>query len=440
MSLFERLGVLFSAELGQTRDPRELVPGQPEQITEAAATLAGNATQMGEIGDGLRQVRTPGWSGTASDAFWDRFTAEPVRWQVGHDAMNAAADALTRHAEVLRWAQTRAQEAIDLWEQGDAATEQARSGYTAAAEQNAALGAPPPAFEDPGEPLRSQARQLLAYAREQVDISGSQTATVLDRHAGRGDDSPGWLANVATAAAQILDDDDDDDDDSPGEIEISDDGVKWVVIDAEGDRNLWEKTFESDERHIGPLELEGEAEVNVGGIYGSVEAAFGSDGLSGDVEGKAYLFDARAEGELEVGEVEATGSVEAFAGVEGKAGLAVGPEGVRAEAGGVVGVKAVAEGAVDLGDGTTASAHAGAVAGLAAEAGFNIGRNDDGGYGFGGHLALAAGLGFDIGWQITVNPRDVTETISEAADTVGDIASSAGDLVESGWDAATGWW
>lgn len=437
MSLFERLGVLFSAELGQTQDPRELVPGQPEQMTEAAAMLAGNATQMGEIGEGLRQVRIPGWSGTASDAFWETFAAEPVRWQIGHDAMNAAADALTRHAEVLRWAQTRAQEAIDLWEQGETATEQAHGEYTAAAAQNAALGAPPRAFEDPGEPLRSQARQLLAYAREQVDISGSQTATVLDRHAGRGDDSPGWLANVATAAAQILD----DDDDPPGEIEISEDGVKWVIIDAEGDRNLWEKQFETKDKQFGPVKLAGEAEVRVGGVQGQTEVSLSTEsGVVAGAGASAYLLDAKAEGVAQFAGVEGAGGLATFVGAGAEAGTALSRDGVAANAGFFAGGKATGDVKVDLGDGTTASANAGAVAGVGAEASFNVGRNEAGGWGFGGHFLIAAGLGIEAGWQITINPRDVTETVSEAADTVGDIASSAGDLVQSGWDAATGWW
>lgn len=442
MSLFDRLGELFGAQLGQTRDARELIPGRPELVSEAATMLAVQASQMGEIGDGLRRIRTPRWSGAASDAFWEQFPAEPVRWQVGNDAMAAAADALTRHAEVLSRAQGRAQEAIDLWDEGEAASDRARSEYAAAAAQPEVLAGltPLPQFQDPGEPLRMQAQQLLAYAREQVDVSGAQTAELLASHSGRGDDSPGWLVNVAAAADTIRDDDDDDDDDSPGEIEISDDGAKWVLVDKEGEGNLWEKKFESGERHLGPLEVEGEAEAKVVGVSGEAEVAFSGEGIEAKAEGKAYLLDARAEGEAELGGVEATGGLSAFVGGEADVGASVNRNGASANAGAFVGGKASADVAADFGDGTTASANAGVAVGVGAEASFNIGRNEEGGFGVGGNFLLAAGLGVEAGWQVTVNPRHVTETVSEAADTVGDIASSAGDLVESGWEAATGWW
>lgn len=152
------------AELGQTKDPKELIPGNPEAVNNVADTLSKRGEVLESIAHGLGRVETPGWTGDASTAFWDNFSGEKPKWLKGSDAMSAASKALTGHASVLTWAQSQAQDAIDVWERGEASTKKAVDEYNTAldtARVQAAAGHPatdPPTFSDPGEKLRQQAR------------------------------------------------------------------------------------------------------------------------------------------------------------------------------------------------------------------------------------------------------------------------------------------
>jgi hypothetical protein len=49
------------AELGQTDDPRALIPGAPDAIAANAVALRQRAADAGDAGDGLR---SPRWAST----------------------------------------------------------------------------------------------------------------------------------------------------------------------------------------------------------------------------------------------------------------------------------------------------------------------------------------------------------------------------------------
>src|SRR5690606_19191977 len=146
--------------------------------------------QLEAVGRDLGRVDVAGWTGAASNRFMARLASERPRWLLGSDAMAAASAELERYAEVLAWAQGQAGEAIELWERGEAVTEQARAEHNrlvAAAQEaastvtsvvNRVLPVDIPQFFDPGAELRAQAEQLLEHARQELDQAGAQAANV----------------------------------------------------------------------------------------------------------------------------------------------------------------------------------------------------------------------------------------------------------------------
>ncbi|PRX49203.1 hypothetical protein B0I33_103236 [Prauserella shujinwangii] len=191
------------AELGETEDPAALVEGKPEAIEENARVLRARADRATRAGEGLKSIDTGAWSGEAANAFRDAFDYEPVKWIKAGDALTAAADALDGYAATLRWAQGQAAEAIRLWNEGNAATQQAKQQHEAAVAQataqnkaNAAAGNPtclsPGPFVDPGEATRQAAREVLNRARQQLTSAGDQAVAILDTEADTAPENKSW--------------------------------------------------------------------------------------------------------------------------------------------------------------------------------------------------------------------------------------------------------
>lgn len=190
------------AELGQTQDPAALIPGNPEAIEENARVLQARAGEAGGAADGLKAIDTGAWQGPAATAFHDKFSYEPGKWYAAADSLQAASGALNDYAGTLRWAQAQAAEAVSLWTQGQAATQQAKASYDQAAAQAQANNQPPPVFTDPGETQRQAARDALNRARAQLADSGNITAQTLRDRAGQAPQKSGWLDDVGDTLAQ----------------------------------------------------------------------------------------------------------------------------------------------------------------------------------------------------------------------------------------------
>ncbi|WIX76659.1 hypothetical protein QRX50_35150 [Amycolatopsis carbonis] len=190
------------AELGETQDPAALIPGKPEAIEENARVLQARAGEAGNAADGLKAIDTGAWQGPAASAFHDKFSYEPGKWYAAADSLQAASGALNDHASTLRWAQAQAAEAISLWNQGQATTQQAKASHDHAAAQAAANNQPPPPFTDPGESQRQAAREKLNRARAQLTDSGNITAQTLRDRAGQAPQKSSWLDDVGDTLAQ----------------------------------------------------------------------------------------------------------------------------------------------------------------------------------------------------------------------------------------------
>lgn len=166
------------AELGETADPKALVPGDPDSIVENARVLRGRAQAATRTGEGLKRIDTGAWRGPAADAFHNKFSYEPVKWLQAGDSLNTGATVLEDYAQTLRWAQGQACEAIRQWEQGqnDTATEASRQA----------------------------ARDTLNRARQQLIDAGDGTAAALRSESETAPQERDWLDNVGDFVGDVV--------------------------------------------------------------------------------------------------------------------------------------------------------------------------------------------------------------------------------------------
>ena len=157
----------MSAELGATDDPRALVPGDPAAVAADARALADRSASVARTGEALRRIGTGAWTGPASDAWREHHDEDAVRWFQGADSLDAAARALSGHADALVRAQSEAARAVEVWRAGEAAT--------ADVQRQVAAGAIAPPV-DPGDEPRRSATEILAAARAELQRSGDQVA------------------------------------------------------------------------------------------------------------------------------------------------------------------------------------------------------------------------------------------------------------------------
>lgn len=187
------------AELGQTRDPKQLIPGDSGAIDDNEVAIRGRGHAMENAGNGLSRIDGGAWIGAAGDAFRDAFSYEPGRWFEAGDAFEATATELSSYAGTLRWAQGQAAEAIRLWDQGQTATQQAKDAHdraVAQAQARSRAGEPAvaPPFSDPGEATRQAARDTLNGARQQLTAAGDRAAGVIRAEGDKAPEQSGWDA------------------------------------------------------------------------------------------------------------------------------------------------------------------------------------------------------------------------------------------------------
>ena len=204
-------------ELGETRDPRALIPGQPDAIDRNVVAIRGRGDALAEAGTGLAAVDAHAWQGEAGDRFREHFSYEPPRWLRAADAFEATARALDGYSGTLRWAQGQAAEAIRLWDEGEEATRQARAAHDrsiadaeAQNRANAAAGVPTVVtvapFTDPGEQKRQAAQQILGTARQQAREAADWAAGVIRAQGDDAPEEPGWLESSVDAVGGFLGD------------------------------------------------------------------------------------------------------------------------------------------------------------------------------------------------------------------------------------------
>ncbi|MBL1079800.1 RHS repeat protein [Nocardia sp. 2] len=171
-------GEVRERELGESRDPTELIRGEPSAIRDVAGKLRNLATSIESTGSALRTINVADWTGEAATAFHSEFEKQPQLWFTAADAMTNCAATLD---DWWYWAvvaaQAKAQNAIDKWDEADRAEQ--------------AFNALPDEFKRKltraDDTLRDEARTILSEARDQRD---SAAAGVVAAIAGYTDAAP----------------------------------------------------------------------------------------------------------------------------------------------------------------------------------------------------------------------------------------------------------
>lgn len=422
------------AELGQTGDPRALVPGSPEMIEADADSLTKNGQRAEQVGQGLKRVTVSSWTGEASTRFAESFGQQPPKWFTVSDSIHQAACALTGYARTLRWAQSEAGAAAQLWAHGAQVTAQAQARYRASVA--AAQGNQIAPFTDPGEQLRKQAREQLTRARQQLAAEGAQTVGVIggqpfDSVGKRVPGAMGRLVDGVTGGWTTS---------STVTTGLPDAGVKAPTV-GQGGKLAEIKAYAqlgqvgwAGDLHNGSFDLRGKIGLDVGAAA-SASASADKNSVQAKVAVSAGA-NVAAEAHANVGDVGVYGRASGFAGMDASAGAKLGTAGVNVNAGAFAGIKGkVAYGfeVAGISIGATAEGQLGA----GAEAKYGFEKDDDGKFHLEGEAGAALGAGGKGGVEITVDPDKVAQSARDAADAIGrgaraveETASDVGQAVE----------
>lgn len=392
-------------EIGLAARGSELIEGDPGKLDHYADKLAHWATALENIGDGMGAVRVPGWTGKASDAFWDEFSGQKTRWLHASDSLSSTATTLRDYAGVLRWAQSQASEAIELSRAGD--------------EQGA--------------------YEMLSSARSHLAHEGDTAAKKFKEQGGGADNAPDWLywaeqdaeSETGKTSRTVREHERrTSDNDTPeqrerkrrrwGDPEGAKDEkhhVEVKIASASGEAKVWGAEAKGRDHALGG-DVSGKAGVSTLGVEGSASAGAAGGNLTASAEGKAYLGKASAEGKYEAGLFETSGKVDAVAGADANAKASIGKDGAHLGGEAFAGAKATAEGhasVAGIGVGGTAEGWAGA----GATANADIGQKD-GKWVIGAEVGVGLGLGGKVGGSVEIDPSQVSDAVGDAADAVGD--------------------
>ncbi|MBA2809394.1 hypothetical protein E0500_018820 [Streptomyces sp. KM273126] len=432
----------MAAALGETTDPKELIPGDVEKLGELTTALTNWSDKFDGIGDGLQGLRIPGWTGKASDAFWPTLSTEKTNWYLASDAMSGAAKAVTSYSSMLSWAQQQAATAIAQWESGQ----------------------------------RDSAEEVLKTARQQLQHESEALAKKLDNLAGGSSDSPSWLAEARdwVDAKQWADEHgvgkttqthwkwenerwrprgedgqwrtdkewgkdengnwyirdkapgpEDGDPADPATGKKADVNIK--LAEWSGKASAWSAGTPPGETTVGGATLKGTAGVSALGVDGSATASVTNGRVQAGVSGSAYLAQASANGSVQYGIAGAQAEAKAFAGAEASANLSAGKDGLHAGAEAFAGAKATGSVSADVG-GVGAGVGGEAWAGAGASASADLGMKD-GKFTIGGEAGIGLGIGGKVSVDITIDPGKMIDSAGDAADAVGDA-----------WDSTVGSW
>jgi RHS repeat-associated protein len=183
-------------ELGETDDPKQIVHGEPEDVTAAATHLTAFADGFSTAGGALQKISVSEWTGEAASAFHATYDKHPALWTDAATACTDASSALDGYVNTLTWAQGQAKEAIALYDEGMKASKQAADDYNKAVDDyNDAASTyndklrdggdagtkptPPGPFKDPGTAKIERARTMVDEARKQRDTAADEAAQAI---------------------------------------------------------------------------------------------------------------------------------------------------------------------------------------------------------------------------------------------------------------------
>lgn len=198
-------------ELGESEDPKDLVHGEVERISELSTRLSTFSGHMADAGSGLAGISAGTWDGSASDGFDARLRAQPPKWDAASSACSSASTAVSDFASAVTRAQDRAQVAIDTWKQAERDSRDAVTAYNARVDDyNAKRHLPeaerperPGSFVDPGDAGRARAREILDDARRNRDEAGETAASTVRAATSEAPEEPEFTEELAGGLSDL---------------------------------------------------------------------------------------------------------------------------------------------------------------------------------------------------------------------------------------------
>ncbi|MGW1917408.1 putative T7SS-secreted protein [Streptomyces sp. NPDC002076] len=431
----------MASELGSTSDPKDLIPGDPGKLHDLATTLNGWSKKFEKIGDSLRDLKIPGWTGQASDAFWPTLGKEKTNWYLAADAMSGAAKQISSYSSTLGWAQGQASAAIKQWSSGDHAA--AETTLKAAQKQlKPEVEALTKKLDDlAGGTAHSPA--WLKEARQQVDdwkwlqdhsvgrTSQNRWNWETEHWAPKGDgehrtekvwgkdENGNWFVRDKPADTG----EDGEERATPGKKT----NTNIKLAEWSGGANAWSTGDDWETSFLGDGKIKGSMGFAALGVDGSAGASVTNGRLQAGVSASAYLAQVSSSGNAEYGMAAVQGEAKAYAGADASATVGVGKDGLHAGAEAFAGAKATGSLSADVG-GVGAGASGEAWAGVGASADADLGMKD-GKFTIGGELGVGLGVGGKLSCDVTVDPHKMVDSVGDAADWVGDT-----------WDDSVGSW
>ncbi|TYQ14288.1 UNVERIFIED_ORG: RHS repeat-associated protein [Gordonia westfalica J30] len=196
-------------ELQRSKDPKELVLGDPGGIRDLAAKFTGFAGNFTSAGEGIRGISAGNWTGDGAAGFQDATASQVPRWFAAADAASKAAAALSSWAGVVEFAQQKAAEAVRVWEEG----ERKRDEWVKAADkyneelddyQNDRRDTPPVhPGPDPWPGYRAEAERILKVGRDHRNSAAPGTKSELSGAANMAPPMPSAFEQAQMTARDV---------------------------------------------------------------------------------------------------------------------------------------------------------------------------------------------------------------------------------------------
>lgn len=409
-------------QLGQTQDPQELVPGDPEAVTAVATQFKDLHARADGAFDTFNRALVPGWEGHAARSYEVRHEEERERWKLFLTLADTSATALTTYSAALVTAQGKARTALETWNEGERLRIQAlqtwetqRTAWNDAVRECRSADQMPPhpghAPSDPGATQRREAQELLETARAELEEAGQAACVALGREEGSRTTSEGswfgaegdvtgpslsWKAlseSFGTSPADGVGRDWEDGALTLGRAT----GSAWVYRGQGGWEDYW-----------GGTRMNADGTFTLAGVDGNASAGVDRDGarvnLSGNVTVVGVEGELGADNGFAAGTLSGSAAVEASA--EGKALIT--QNGAHASGELFAGARARAEAEGDVGGvGGSVGVEGWAGAGIGGD--FNVGF-ESGKFTIGGSGGIAWGVGGKVSGEITLDFPKMLET------------------------------
>ncbi|MFT4199274.1 hypothetical protein [Gordonia sp. (in: high G+C Gram-positive bacteria)] len=175
---------------------------------------------------------------------------------------------------------------------------------------------------------------------------------------------------------------------------------------------------------IGPVKSESSAELEAFqvGVKGKLGAEDGN--LKGSLEAEANVVKTKVTNSLDVGPANIKQEVEAKVGANSSAKGSIGKDGADLELEAFAGAEVTGKLHADVG-GVGADAGGALRAGIGANAKATIGKTDDGKFQIGAKLGATLGIGAEVNFNVTIDPKKVTDTAKSAAEGAKKVGSAA---------------